>query len=108
MASLRSLAVRRLALARPLPRAAASPAARQVRWVTQKPEDGDLGGPGGQEAVPPNSGISQSWPTLAAIAAVGLGVGGYLVHLTGKSKGQGRTVEKGELDRLAAGAAQRK
>ncbi|KAK2027761.1 hypothetical protein LX32DRAFT_429400 [Colletotrichum zoysiae] len=108
MASPRSLAVRRLALARLLPRTAASPAARQVRWVTQKPEDGDLGGPGGQEAVPPNSGISQSWPTLAAIAAAGLGVGGYLIHLTGKSKGQGEFRVKGDLDKLAESATARK
>ncbi|KAK1585794.1 uncharacterized protein LY79DRAFT_704554 [Colletotrichum navitas] len=108
MASPRFLAVRRLDLVRPLPRAAASPAARQVRWVTQKPDDGDLGGPGGQEAVPPNSGVSQSWPTLAAIGAVGLGVGGYLVHLTGKSKGQGKYIEKGDFDKLAESVAPRK
>ncbi|KAK1969980.1 hypothetical protein LY78DRAFT_678095 [Colletotrichum sublineola] len=108
MASPQSLAIRRLALVRPLSRAVSSPAARQVRWVTQKPEDGDIGGPGGQEAVPPNSGILQSWPTLAAIGAVGLGVGGYLVHLAGKSKGQGSYVEKGDFDKLAEGATPRK
>ncbi|GKT50805.1 uncharacterized protein ColSpa_10986 [Colletotrichum spaethianum] len=102
MASPRSLAIRRVALARPLPRATAPLAVQQVRWITQKPGDGDLGGPGGQEPVPSSSGPSQSWPTLAAIGAVGLAVGGYLVHLTGKSKGQGTTMEKGEFDKLAA------
>ncbi|KAK6222077.1 hypothetical protein QIS74_04332 [Colletotrichum tabaci] len=111
MAALRSLAIRRLALARPVPRAAASPVARQVRWSTSKPGgdgDGDLGGPGGQEPVPSSSGPSQSWPTLAAIAAAGLAVGGYLVHLTGKSKGQGKVMEKGEFDKLAEKVTPRK
>ncbi|KAJ0158400.1 hypothetical protein CTA2_11651 [Colletotrichum tanaceti] len=110
MAALRSLAIRRLALARPVPRpaAAASPVARQVRWSKSKPGDGDFGSPGGQEPVPSSSGPSQSWPTLAAIAAVGLAVGGYLVHLTGKSKGQGRVMEKGEFDKLAEKVTPRK
>lgn len=37
-------------------------------------------------------------PTLAAIAAVGVGVGAHLVHLKGKPKG---TTTPGELDKLA-------
>ncbi|OHE92086.1 hypothetical protein CORC01_12601 [Colletotrichum orchidophilum] len=111
MASARSLPfLRRLAIARPVPGTTAAPfaAARQVRWSTHNPKEGDLGGPGGQEPVPPTSGATQSWPTLVAIAAVGLGVGGYLVHKTGKSKGQGIVVEKGEFDKLAEKVASRK
>ncbi|KAK1982481.1 hypothetical protein LZ30DRAFT_781283 [Colletotrichum cereale] len=108
MASPRSLIVRRLALARPFPRAAEPRVARQVRWASEKHGDGDLGGPKGQEPIPSSSGASQSWPTLAAIGAVGLGVGGYLVHLTGKSKGQGMVMEKGDFDKLTERATSRK
>ncbi|WYZ43373.1 hypothetical protein EsH8_VI_001072 [Colletotrichum jinshuiense] len=107
MASPRTLAFRRIAAARPAPRAPAPVAARQVRWSSDKP-DGDLGGPGGQEPVPPTSGASQSWPTLAAIGAAGLLVGGYLVHLTGKSKGQGKVLDKGAFDELAEKVTSRK
>ncbi|KAL0934543.1 uncharacterized protein CTRU02_211342 [Colletotrichum truncatum] len=112
MSYARALAVRRFAAARPLPLASTHVAVtRQVRWTTSRPDndDGDLGGPGGQEPVPSNSGMSQSWPTLAAIGGVGLLVGGYLVHLTGKPKGQTTTVvHGGELDRLAENATPRK
>ncbi|KAK1623370.1 hypothetical protein BDP81DRAFT_399390 [Colletotrichum phormii] len=110
----RSLPLRRLATSRPVSGLGATTApfaaARrvQVRWSTHNPKEGDLGGPGGQEPVPSTSGASQSWPTLVAIAAVGLGVGGYLVHMTGKSKGQGAVMEKGEFDKLAERVASRK
>lgn len=52
--------------------------------------------------------IWRTRPTLVAIAAVGLGVGSYLVHMTGKSKGQGTVMEKGEFDKLAEKVASRK
>ncbi|KAK1470792.1 hypothetical protein CCUS01_00907 [Colletotrichum cuscutae] len=113
----RSLPLRRLAAARPVPGLGATTiptftAARrvgaQVRWSTHNPKEGDLGGPGGQEPVPSTSSAAQSWPTLVAIAAVGLGVGSYLVHMTGKSKGQGTVMEKGEFDKLAERVASRK
>ncbi|KAF6810294.1 hypothetical protein CPLU01_15337 [Colletotrichum plurivorum] len=98
------LAIRRIAATRAVvPRVVA--AGRQVRSVTNKPDDGDLGGPGGQEPVPSNSGFSQSWPTLAAIGGVGLLVGGYLVHLTGRPRGQ---VKPGEFDQLAEKVVPRK
>ncbi|KAJ0310402.1 hypothetical protein COL5a_008469 [Colletotrichum fioriniae] len=113
----RSLPLRRLAAARlvpglgattAIPLAAARRAEGQVRWSTHNPKEGDLGGPGGQEPVPSTSSAAQSWPTLVAIAAVGLGVGSYLVHMTGKSKGQGTVMEKGEFDKLAEKVASRK
>ncbi|KAF6835519.1 hypothetical protein CMUS01_05743 [Colletotrichum musicola] len=101
------LAVRHIAATRVLvPRPTTSLAAgRQVRSVANKPDDGDLGGPGGQEPVPSNSGFSQSWPTLAAIGGVGLLVGGYLVHLTGRPRGQAKP---GEFDQLAEKVVPRK
>ncbi|KAK2779379.1 hypothetical protein CKAH01_11302 [Colletotrichum kahawae] len=99
MSFTRALAIRRTAITRSIPRTPVPiAAARQVRWDSSKPDDGDLGGPGGQEPVPSTSGASQSWPTLAAIAAVGVGVGAYLVHLKGKPKG---TTTPGEFDKLA-------
>ncbi|KAF9878229.1 hypothetical protein CkaCkLH20_04267 [Colletotrichum karsti] len=101
MSSTRALALRRIAASpRPLPRSSLPVASlRQARWESSKSKDGDLGGPGGQEPIPSKSGPSQSWPTLAAIAAVGFGVGSYLVHLTGKPKGS--TTPEGHFDELA-------
>ncbi|KXH25659.1 hypothetical protein CNYM01_07204 [Colletotrichum nymphaeae SA-01] len=112
----RPLPLRRLAAARPVsglgattaPFAAARRVEGQIRWSTHNPKEGDLGGPGGQEPVPSTSSAAQSWPTLVAIAAVGLGVGSYLVHMTGKSKGQGTVMEKGEFDKLTERVASRK
>ncbi|CAI0651627.1 unnamed protein product [Colletotrichum noveboracense] len=101
MSFTRALAIRRAAVPRSMPRALMPiAAARQVRWDSAKSNDGDLGGPGGQEPVPPQSGASQSWPTLAAIAAVGVGVGAYLVHLKGKPKGT-KPPGAGDFDKLA-------
>lgn len=56
------LAIRRV-VASPTVAFRATPLAaqRQIRWATNKPDDGDLGGPGGQEPIPSNSGVSQSW-----------------------------------------------
>ncbi|TEA07462.1 hypothetical protein C8034_v000972 [Colletotrichum sidae] len=104
----RAIACRRLA-ARPLPRATIPFATQQRRNITNKPDDGDLGGPGGQEPVPSSSGASQSWPTLAAIAGAGVLVGSYLVHLTGKPNGSAPPpVKGGEFDKLADKVSSRK